>query len=43
MFDMSRDNSTTFDRDIEWGGDTYLTSAKVDAEFSFTVIEVAYE
>ncbi len=42
-FDMSRDNSRTFDRDIEWGGDIYPVGAKVDAEFSFTVIEVAYE
>jgi hypothetical protein len=42
-FDMSRDNSTTFDRDIEWGGDIYPVGAKVDAEFSFTVIELAYE
>ena len=42
-FDMSRDNSRTFDRDIEWGGDVYPVGAKVDAEFSFTVIEVAYE
>ncbi len=43
VFDMSRDNSRTFDRDIEWGGDIYPVDAKVDAEFSFTVIEVAYE
>jgi hypothetical protein len=42
-FEMSRDNSRTFDRDIEWGGDVYPVDAKVDAEFSFTVIEVAYE
>ncbi len=42
-FDMSRDNSKTWDRDIEWGGDVYPVGAKVDAEFSFTVIEVAYE
>ena len=42
-FDMSRDNSKTWDRDIEWGGDIYPVGAKVDAEFSFTVIEVAYE
>ena len=41
VFDMSRDNSRTFDRDIEWGGDIYPVDAKVDAEFSFTVIEVA--
>jgi hypothetical protein len=42
-FDMSRDNSRTFDSDIEWGGDIYPVGAQVDAEFSFTVIEVAYE
>ncbi|MGL6224719.1 MAG: hypothetical protein ACRC6L_14175 [Steroidobacteraceae bacterium] len=42
-FDLSRDNSTTFDRDIEWGGDVYPVDARVDAEYSFTVIEVAYE
>lgn len=42
-FNMNRSNSTTFDRDIEWGGDVYPVNAKVDAEFSFTVIEVAYE
>jgi len=43
VFDMRRDNSRTFDRDIEWGGDTYPTSAKIEAEVSFTVIEGAYE
>ena len=42
-FDMSRSNSRTFDEDIEWGGDVYPTNAKIDSEFSFTVIEVAYE
>jgi len=42
-FDMSRDNSTTFDSDIEWGGDIYPVNARIDAEYSFTVIEVAYE
>jgi hypothetical protein len=42
-FEMSRDNRTTFDRDIEWGGDVYPVGAEVDAEFSFTVIELAYE
>jgi hypothetical protein len=42
-FDMSRSNSRTFDRDIEWGGDIYPTNAKISSEFSFTVIEVAYE
>jgi hypothetical protein len=42
-FEMSRDNSRTFDSDIEWGGDVYPVGAKIEAEFSFTVIEVAYE
>jgi hypothetical protein len=42
-FDMSRDNSRTFDEDIEWGGDIYPVGAVIDAEFSFTVIELAYE
>ena len=42
-FDMSRSNSRTFDRDIEWGGDIYPATAKVSSEFSFTVIEAAYE
>lgn len=42
-FSMNRDNGTTFDRDIEWGGDTYPVGASVDAEFKFSVIEVAYE
>ena len=43
VFDMSRSNSRTFEDDIEWGGDVYPASAKIDAEFNFTVIEVAYE
>lgn len=42
-FEMSRDNSKTFDRDIEWGDDVYPVGARIDAEFDFTVIEVAYE
>jgi hypothetical protein len=42
-FDMSRENSRTFDEEIEWGGDIYPVDARIDAEFSFTVIEAAYE
>jgi len=42
-FDMSRENSTTFDEEIEWGGDIYPVDARIEAEFSFTVIEAAYE
>jgi hypothetical protein len=42
-FDMSRENSRTHDEEIEWGGDIYPVNAKVDAEFSFTVVELAYE
>lgn len=43
LFDVSRDNSRTFDRDIEWGGDVYPVNAEIDSKFSFTVIEAAYE
>ena len=43
LFDMSRDNSRTFDRDIEWGDVVYPVDAQIDVEFDFTVIEVAYE
>ncbi len=42
-FDMSRDNSRSFDRDIEWGDVVYPVDAQIDVEFDFTVIEVAYE
>jgi hypothetical protein len=42
-FDMSRENSRTFDEEIEWGGDIYPVDARIDAEFNFTVIEAAYE
>jgi hypothetical protein len=42
-FDMSRDNRRTFDEDIEWGGDIYPVGAEIEAEFSFTVIQFAYE
>jgi hypothetical protein len=40
---MQRSNTTTFDRDIEWGGDVCPVNAEVKAEFGFTVIEAAYE
>jgi hypothetical protein len=42
-FSMSRDNTRTIDEEFEWGGDVYPVDAKVDAEFKFSVIELAYE
>jgi hypothetical protein len=42
-FSMNRSNSRTFDEDIEWGGDIYPVSAKINSEFKFSVIEAAYE
>jgi hypothetical protein len=42
-FSVSRENSKTLDRDIEWGGEVYPVNAKVDAEFQFSVLEAAYE
>lgn len=42
-FSMSRDNSRTLDEEIEWGGDVYPVNARLDSEFRFSVIEVAYE
>jgi hypothetical protein len=43
VFDASRSRSETIDRDIEWGGNTYPVNAKVDFNFSFTIVELAYE
>lgn len=42
-FSMNRDNTTTLDREIEWGGDVYPVNAKVDASFDFSIVELAYE
>jgi hypothetical protein len=42
-FSMSRDNSRTFDEEIEWGDDVYPVDARIDAEFKFSVVELAYE
>jgi hypothetical protein len=42
-FSFSRDNSKVIDRDIQWGDYTFAADGKVNAEFSFDVIELAYE
>jgi len=42
-FSMNRSNSRTFDEEIEWGGDIYPANAKINSEFTFSVIEAAYE
>lgn len=42
-FAMNRDNTRSFDEDIEWGDATFPVGADVKAEFKFSVIELAYE
>jgi hypothetical protein len=42
-FDASRERTETLDESIEWGGETYPVNASVEAEFSFAILEVAYE
>jgi hypothetical protein len=42
-FNSSRENSRTIDEDINWGDETFPVNARVRAEFSFDVYELAYE
>ena len=42
-FNSSTKGSRTLDRDIEFGGEIYPVSAKVNSEFSFDIYELAYE
>jgi len=42
-FSMDRSDSTTIDRDIEWGGEVFPVDAKVKGDFSFDIYELAYE
>lgn len=42
-FNASRDDSKTFNRDIEWDDVTYPVGVRVDSEFSFDIYELAYE
>jgi hypothetical protein len=42
-FNSSRDASRTLEEDIDWGDETFPVDARVDAEFSFDVYELAYE
>jgi len=42
-FDSSRDSSSTLEEEIDWGDATFPVSARVKAEFSFAVYELAYE
>jgi hypothetical protein len=42
-FSMSRQNTRTFEDEIEWGGDVYPINARVKSEFSFDVVELAYD
>lgn len=42
-FNASRDNSRVIDEEIEYGDVVFPVDAKVDAEFSFDIYELAYE
>jgi hypothetical protein len=42
-FNFSRDASRTNDKEIIWNGETIPVSSKIDASFSFDIIELAYE
>jgi len=43
LFDVSRSRNRTIDREIEWGGETFPVNAKINFNFHFTIIELAYE
>ena len=43
VFNSSRNSARTLDEDIDWNGVTYPVDAKVKADFSFDVYQVAYE
>ncbi len=43
LFDVNRSRKVTVDQDIDWGGNTYPVNARVKFDFSFTVVELAYE
>ena len=42
-FNVSRKRNKVLDDNIDWGGEVYPVNALADAEFSFAIIEVAYE
>ena len=42
-FQMSRERRKTIEEEIEWGGDTYPVNANLEADFKFSVVELAYE
>jgi hypothetical protein len=42
-FNSSTSTSRTLERDVEWNGETYPLNAKVRADFSFDIYELAYE
>ena len=43
VFSASRRHSEVLDRDIDWGDETYPAHAEVEADFSFSILEVAYQ
>ena len=43
VFNSSRSESATLNEDIDFGGETFPVSARVDTEFQFDIYELAYE
>jgi hypothetical protein len=42
-FSLSRERTEVLDESIDWGGETYPVHAEVRADFSFEILELAYE
>jgi hypothetical protein len=42
VFGASRERGTTLDRDIVWGGQIYPADVRVEADFDFSIAELAY-
>jgi len=42
-FDSDRSDSTTTDRDIEWGGETFPVNTKVKGDLQYQIYELSYE
>lgn len=42
-FSAWRERSKILEAEIDWGDETYPVNARVDADFSFDILEVAYE
>jgi hypothetical protein len=43
VFSSSRSASRTLDQNIEWGGDTFQSTATIEGKIKFSIYELAYE